>query len=79
MTDPYKIVCPKCNQEISLEESPENQPEICPFCHQPLGDDYTMQYQPSTGTKTYRILAMAILIFFILLTLLGVTALLLHR
>jgi hypothetical protein len=74
----YKIICSKCHQAFSPEaEDAEALPADCPHCHQPLGDDYEIQYETSTKTKPFRIVAMIILVAFAILVLLGIAAALL--
>jgi uncharacterized paraquat-inducible protein A len=76
MTNPYHIICPNCSREITLDTPETALPDVCPHCQTHIGDDYGIVYQPSTHSKTYRTIALAILIFFFLLFVLGVVVLL---
>jgi nitrite reductase/ring-hydroxylating ferredoxin subunit len=80
MIDPYQIICPHCRQAFSPETGESDTlPTVCPFCHEPLGEDYEIRYEKSTKTKPFRVVAMIILVVFFLLILLAIMSLLLSH
>ena len=77
VNNPYKLICSKCHREFVAYDQASDEPKRCPHCNAIITDQTNMVYRPSRDTKAYRTIARIILIFFGILVILGIIAVIL--